>query len=258
MAREARQRRRVQVILAGATLPDSSLHAARWAGLLSADADAELAATVSLGEPSRLPPRLRHRLLVLGEEESEATSLSRRLAALTLLLRRDAADSADAATPPRSLVFCASEASVVLVASALRTSLWGVHRVVALLPESGFEPTRAVHAFRDGGASLLLATAEAERGMDWPGVRSVYSLSPVGSSDAYLHRAGRAGRLGDDGGGCVTTLCSAQEAGGVRDMLAALGCEDVETVRAAELHSCAGDGGEEGRVQALEDLFNLY
>ena len=91
--------------------------------------------------------------------------------------------------------------SARLAARALRASLWGVHALAVLLP-TGREPTRAAHAFRDGRASLLLATPAAARGLDLPAVEAVYSLGPPGSGGGsaaaadYLHRAGRAGRLG--------------------------------------------------------------
>ena len=55
---------------------------------------------------------------------------------------------------------------------------------------------QALHAFRDARASFLLATPAAARGLDLPAVTHVYSLGPPESPADYLHRAGRAGRIG--------------------------------------------------------------
>ena len=55
---------------------------------------------------------------------------------------------------------------------------------------------QALHAFRDARASFLLATPAAARGLDLPAVSHVYSLGPPASPADYLHRAGRAGRIG--------------------------------------------------------------
>lgn len=53
-----------------------------------------------------------------------------------------------------------------------------------------------MHAFRDNAANLLIATPPAARGLDLPEVALVVNLgAPVDSVD-YLHRAGRAGRVG--------------------------------------------------------------
>ncbi len=55
---------------------------------------------------------------------------------------------------------------------------------------------QALTAFRDARASFLLATPAAARGLDLPAVSHVYSLAPPASPADYLHRAGRAGRIG--------------------------------------------------------------
>lgn len=55
---------------------------------------------------------------------------------------------------------------------------------------------QALHAFRDNQATFLLATPSAARGLDLPAVSHVYNLDPPEDGVAYLHRAGRAGRIG--------------------------------------------------------------
>ncbi|KAG2497537.1 hypothetical protein HYH03_004284 [Edaphochlamys debaryana] len=74
-----------------------------------------------------------------------------------------------------------------------------------------YSPIRALHSFRDNKSSLLLATAGAARGLDLPGVSHVYSLGPPVDATGYLHRAGRAGRIGSTAGGIVTTIVTPEE-----------------------------------------------
>ena len=188
--------------------------------------------------PPPIPAGLAHRLV----EASPADQL----AALTRLLRADVEGCDPDAPPPRAIVFVGDEAAAVAAAPALRSALWGVHRLAVLLP-GGREPVAALHAFRDGGASLLLATPAAARGLDVPAVSHVYSLGAPASATDYIHRAGRAGRIGSSaaaavvlgrsgsGGGSsatppappfITTLAApGPEADGFRALVAGLGLE---------------------------------
>jgi hypothetical protein len=80
-------------------------------------------------------------------------------------------------------------------ADPLRTVLWGDYALSVLLP-AGSEPIKALHSFRDNKTTLLLATPQAARGLDLPAVSHVYNVVPPGDAVEYLHRAGRAGRIG--------------------------------------------------------------
>jgi superfamily II DNA/RNA helicase len=53
--------------------------------------------------------------------------------------------------------------------------------------------------FRDGSASVLVATDVAARGLDVAGVDAVINYSLGGSMDTYVHRIGRCGRAGRRG-----------------------------------------------------------
>jgi superfamily II DNA/RNA helicase len=64
---------------------------------------------------------------------------------------------------------------------------------------------------RDRAASLLLATPSASRGLDLPAVSHVYNLGPPADAKEYLHRAGRAGRIGSTTGGLVTSIVTPEE-----------------------------------------------
>ena len=83
--------------------------------------------------------------------------------------------------------------------------------MLSVLLPSGAEPIKALHAFRDRAASLLLATPGASRGLDLPAVSHVYNLAIPEDLREYVHRGGRAGRIGSMTGGVVTTLVTAEE-----------------------------------------------
>jgi superfamily II DNA/RNA helicase len=67
-----------------------------------------------------------------------------------------------------------------------------------------------MHAFRDNKASLLIATPAAARGLDLPAVSFVYNTSAPSDATDYLHRAGRAGRIGSGVSG-TASCCSNTE-----------------------------------------------
>jgi hypothetical protein len=76
----------------------------------------------------------------------------------------------------RVIIFARSETEARSAAEPLRAALWGDHMLSVLLPSTGAEPVKAITAFRDRVASLLLATPSAARGLDLPAVSHVYSL----------------------------------------------------------------------------------
>lgn len=64
------------------------------------------------------------------------------------------------------------------------------------ITEDDSASVQALHAFRDNAATFLLATPAAARGLDLPAVSHVYNMDCCADATAYLHRAGRAGRIG--------------------------------------------------------------
>ena len=244
---------RWHTVVAGATVPDACLEAARAAGLIP---DPVL---VQVGTPAALPASLRHRLVLVAPPPPGGPPPARRvLAALCRLIRRDlAASSSPDEAPARGIVFAADDDGARDAAEPLRAALWGSHTLSVLLP-SGAEPTRAAHAFRDGAASLMLATPASERGLDMPAVRFVYSMRPPSSATAYLHRAGRAARIGATQPATVTTLCLPEDAPAMRALAAELGLRLEEEPEPAAALGEAGEAGDAAAtVQSLEDLFNL-
>lgn len=61
------------------------------------------------------------------------------------------------------------------------------------------ERERALHAFRNGIANILVATAVAARGLDIPNVTNVINYDLPTDIDDYVHRIGRTGRAGNVG-----------------------------------------------------------
>ena len=260
-----------QVVLVGATVTDAEVEEAAARHWVSSSP-----VVVRVGSPGSVPKGLKHRALVVADQ-------GRRLAALVAMLRRDLATAGDDEEPARVIVFAASDAAARAAADPLRTALWSEHQLSVLLP-SGAEPIKALQAFRDRAASLLLATPSAGRGLDLPAVSHVYNLGAPGDAREYLHRAGRAGRIGSTTGGLVTSIvASREELARLRAIADELGLDlAVESEEATQglglLPPSAGgeqqqqqqqvegggEGGGEGQQQdldalkrGLEDIFKL-
>jgi ATP-dependent RNA helicase RhlE len=103
---------------------------------------------------------------------------------------------------------------------------FGADRVVAQLQKANIaavvmhgdrdmkERTRALDAFRDGRARVLVATDVAQRGLDVEGISHVINYDVPNDPDGYVHRVGRTARAGQTGE--AITLMSPGEIGGLR------------------------------------------
>lgn len=125
---------------------------------------------------------------------------------------------------------------------------------------------------RDRAASLLLATPSASRGLDLPAVSHVYNLGSPADTKEYLHRAGRAGRIGSTTGGLVTSIVTPEELEALAAITGQLGVDVVVENEAQQGlgllpgaegggGAAAGGGGEPQDIDALkrglEDIFKL-
>ena len=61
------------------------------------------------------------------------------------------------------------------------------------------ERAKVITNFREGRCNILICTDIIERGIDIPNVSHVFQYNLPDTVEAYLHRTGRAGRLGRDG-----------------------------------------------------------
>ena len=116
--------------------------------------------------------------------------------------------------------------------------MWGEHKIGVLLPD-GENPLTIMELFKKGDLSVLLATPNSIRGLDFPALTHVYTLFlPANDPREYLHLAGRVGRIGQQGsvqgkGGQVTTILDEEEASQYDKMSKFLGFDyvDVEPLK---------------------------
>jgi len=76
--------------------------------------------------------------------------------------------------------------------------------------------TAALQAFRDGQATILVATDVASRGLDVADVSHVFNYDLPHEPETYVHRVGRTGRAGKTG--MAVTFCDETEGGLLRDI----------------------------------------
>ncbi|KAK9816599.1 hypothetical protein WJX72_002558 [[Myrmecia] bisecta] len=202
--------------------------------------------TVRVGRVGQIPGGLSHRYMVVDAP--------RKLAVLCRQMRQDLRAEGEDLPAPRVMVFADSEADARQAAPPLRSVLWGDHKMSVLLP-SGEEPITALHSFRDNKATLMLATPAAARGLDLPAVSYVYNLGMPEDATGYLHRAGRAGRIGSPVKGIVTTLVTQEELPALLKMAEELNFELKEV---AEPSREVREGDVDSAKRDLEDLYNLF
>ncbi len=147
-------------------------------------------------------PNIVHKLTYTASEQGK-------LLALRQLLHPTSADDSGPPLRPPFIVFV----QTIDRASALHEELkydipleaGGAARVAALhssLPEAA--RAAIMRKFRGGEIWVLITTDVLARGIDFAGVNGVVNYDVPGSSAAYVHRAGRTGRAGREGGVAVT------------------------------------------------------
>ena len=234
---------RTQVVLVGATVEESLIEKAVQSSWVSDPI------SILVGQRMRVPRGLAHRYIVVAEPSAKGGAMCRQI-------RNDLKSGNQDSPPARVMVFADSEAQAKALAEPLRTVLWGEHALSVLLPASGNEPIKALHSFRDNITTLLLATPAAARGLDMPAVSHVYNLSPPSDAAEYLHRAGRAGRIGSPlvVRGVVTTMVTrGGEVEALLEIGKKLGIELVEEEGAASVVAGWVEEGEEGEVGDVDE-----
>ncbi|KAK9856421.1 hypothetical protein WJX84_004394, partial [Apatococcus fuscideae] len=227
------------VVLLGATLPPGlAADASRKGWMVEPN-------SVTVGEAAQVPMATKHKFIV-AEGSQKLLALARHI---RHHLRRNGEDVA----PSRALVFASSEDAAEKAAAPLRNVLWNQHRIAVLLPH-GEEPIKALTSFRDHAASLLLATPAASRGLDLPEIAYIYNLDPPSTAVDYVHRAGRAGRIGSSSPGTVVTVVTPDQLPALQHMASSLDLtlEEESLDDLKPMLETADD-----QRTALEDLFNL-
>jgi superfamily II DNA/RNA helicase len=159
------------------------------------------------------------------------------LLALTRLLRKELQrydsqeESGKSVQRPRVVVFFPDEVVAKKSIAPLRDALWGDHKLCVLLPKTGVNPLQMMEQFKNNQTSVLLATPNSVRGLDFPDVTHVYTLYlPMDDPREYVHLAGRVGRVGQMGsvrgsGGRVISILKEEEAKKMESLANELGFE---------------------------------
>ncbi len=92
---------------------------------------------------------------------------------------------------------------------------------------------RAIAAFKDGSAHVLVATDVAARGIDIPGVGYVYNFELPNVPENYVHRIGRTARAGRTGQ--AVAFCTAEEMSELKAIEKVLGAR-IEVAGGAPWH----------------------
>lgn len=118
---------------------------------------------------------------------------------------------------PRVVVFFPGEEEARAAIEPMRDAMWGEHKLCVLLPNIGENPLLIMEQFKSDLTSVMLATPNSVRGLDFANLTHVYTLYlPADDPREYLHLAGRVGRIGQIGsvsgkGGRVTSILQPHE-----------------------------------------------
>jgi len=162
---------------------------------------------------------------------------------------------------PRVVVFLPDEDEDRDAVELIRDAMWGDHQIGVLLPETGNDPLKIMEYFKKGDISVLLATPNSIRGLDFPALTHVYTLFlPANDPREYLHLAGRVGRIGQQGsvrgqGGKVTTILEKEDAPQYDELADLLGFEfeDATPIKA----EVTEESNVEDMRRFLEDTITL-
>ncbi len=113
-----------------------------------------------------------------------------------------------------ALVFARTKHGSDRLAKQLTTA--GVNAVAIHGNRSQGQRMRALEAFTDGTAPVMVATDVAARGLDIPVVKHVYNYELPNVPETYVHRIGRTARAGREG--AAITLCAPDEMGELKDI----------------------------------------
>jgi ATP-dependent RNA helicase RhlE len=114
----------------------------------------------------------------------------------------------------RTLVFTRTKHGADRVARSLCQAGFDAHAIHGNKSQGARE--RALDAFRDGKAHVLVATDIAARGIDVPDITHVVNFDLPNVPESYVHRIGRTARAGRDG--IAISFCDESEHEYLRDI----------------------------------------
>jgi ATP-dependent RNA helicase DeaD len=166
-----------QIVFCSATMPEEATQTAkrwmkdpRW--IVAGEADTDRPA---------IPSTIEHTFIV-AEERDKVDTVRRLIRTLS---------------PKSAIVFVNDTDRVAEVESKLQYMGLKVAAIYGDQPKQ--ERSSAMRRFRDGTLPYLIATDVAARGLDAPDVTLIVHFDPPTDELAYLHRAGRTGRMGKSG-----------------------------------------------------------
>lgn len=178
-------------------------------------------ASIFFGRPSERPARVPLVRLVVGLKDTAIPNVAHKLIyaateqgkllALRQLLHPTATPSTDTAPTlrPPFLVFTQTIPRAIALHAELLYDIppeaGGSSRIAVLhadLPSTARDSTMA--RFRRGEVWILITTDLLARGVDFRGLNGVVNYDVPNSAAAYIHRVGRTGRAGREGGVAVT------------------------------------------------------
>ncbi|KAI2010203.1 RNA-dependent ATPase rok1 [Ophidiomyces ophidiicola] len=147
-------------------------------------------------------PNISHKLVYAATEQGK-------LLGLRQLLHPSAASSTAARLRPPFLIFTQTIARAVALHSELMYDIpseaGGSARIAVLHSElSDSKRSDVMAGFRKGEIWVLITTDLLARGVDFRGINGVVNYDIPNSSAGYVHRVGRTGRAGREGGVAVT------------------------------------------------------
>ncbi|MCJ1486382.1 RNA-dependent ATPase rok1 [Schaereria dolodes] len=149
-------------------------------------------------------PTISHRLVYAATEQGK-------LLALRQLLHPSTSNSSDQSQPmrPPFLIFTQTISRAIALHSELLYDISpeaGGFGRIAVLHSDLSETTRfnIMARFRTGEIWVLITTDLLSRGVDFKGINGVVNYDIPNTGVAYIHRAGRTGRAGREGGMAIT------------------------------------------------------
>jgi ATP-dependent RNA helicase DeaD len=99
--------------------------------------------------------------------------------------------------PEQAIVFCRTKRGTDKLHNRLSKKIPDVDVIHGDLPQSARD--RVMRKFRDGAVQILIATDVVGRGIDVSNISHIINYDLPQSSDDYVHRVGRTGRMGREG-----------------------------------------------------------
>jgi ATP-dependent RNA helicase DeaD len=99
--------------------------------------------------------------------------------------------------PEQAIVFCRTKRETDRVFHRLRKKINDVDCIHGDMPQPGRD--RVMRRFRDRQVRILVATDVVGRGIDVTSISHIINFDIPQSSDDYVHRVGRTGRMGREG-----------------------------------------------------------